>query len=101
MEILPRQRFGWARMHNTRDALIALSSTARKRLVILSPFLDNVGIGWVKELFAVPPVEVLRWSEPSLCAARTHHSENSWKLGSGSVPDAVSMYQYLSLRYRT
>lgn len=54
MEVLPKQKFGWARLHNTRDALIALASTARNRLVILSPFLDEVGMNWVEELFAGP-----------------------------------------------
>jgi phosphatidylserine/phosphatidylglycerophosphate/cardiolipin synthase-like enzyme len=60
MEVLPKQKFGWARLHNTRDALIALASTARKRLVILSPFLDDVGMDWVEELFAAPPADVER-----------------------------------------
>jgi phosphatidylserine/phosphatidylglycerophosphate/cardiolipin synthase-like enzyme len=54
MEVLPKQKFGWARLHNTRDALIALASTAKTRLVILSPFLDSVGMDWAKELFAAP-----------------------------------------------
>lgn len=60
MEVLPKQKFGWARLHNTRDALIALASTARQRLVILSPFLDEVGLNWVEELFAAPSCEVER-----------------------------------------
>lgn len=60
MEVLPKQKFGWARLHNTRDSLIALASTARRRLVILSPFLDDVGMNWVEELFASPPPEVER-----------------------------------------
>jgi phosphatidylserine/phosphatidylglycerophosphate/cardiolipin synthase-like enzyme len=60
MEVLPKQKFGWARLHNTRDALIALASTAKRRLVILSPFLDDVGIEWVEELFTAPPPEVER-----------------------------------------
>jgi phosphatidylserine/phosphatidylglycerophosphate/cardiolipin synthase-like enzyme len=60
MEVLPKQKFGWARLHNTRDALIALASTAKRRLVILSPFLDEVGMDWVEELFAAPPPEVER-----------------------------------------
>lgn len=60
MEVLPKQKFGWARMNNTRDALIALASNARKRLVILSPFLDDVGMEWVEELFGAPPAEVER-----------------------------------------
>lgn len=54
MEVLPKQKFGWARLHNTRDALIALASTAKTRLVILTPFLDEVGMDWVEELFAAP-----------------------------------------------
>ena len=54
MEVLPKQKFGWARLHNTRDALIALASTAKTRLMILSPFLDEVGMAWVEELFAAP-----------------------------------------------
>ena len=54
MEVLPKQKFGWARLHNTRDALIALAATARNRLAILSPFLDDVGMDWVEELFAAP-----------------------------------------------
>lgn len=58
MEVLPKQKFGWARLQNTRDALIALASNARRRLVILSPFLDDVGMDWVEELFAAPPAEV-------------------------------------------
>jgi phosphatidylserine/phosphatidylglycerophosphate/cardiolipin synthase-like enzyme len=41
-------------LHNTRDALIALTSTAKTRLAILSPFLDEVGIDWLEELFAAP-----------------------------------------------
>lgn len=60
MEVLPKQKFGWARLHNTRDALIALASTARNRLVILSPFLDDVGMVWVEELFAAPLAGVER-----------------------------------------
>jgi len=60
MEVLPKQKFGWARLHNTRDALIALASRARRRLVILSPFLDDVGFDWVEELFAAPPPGVER-----------------------------------------
>lgn len=60
MEVLPKQKFGWARLHNTRDALIALASTAKRRLVILSPFLDDVGMGWVEEVFAAPPPEAMR-----------------------------------------
>jgi len=60
MEVLPKQKFGWARLHNTRDALIALASTAKARLVILSPFLDEVGIDWVEELFAAPADGVMR-----------------------------------------
>jgi hypothetical protein len=60
MEVLPKQRFGWARLHDTRDSLIALASTARRRLVILSPFLDDVGMHWVEELFAAPTAEVER-----------------------------------------
>lgn len=60
MEVLPKQRFGWARLHNTRDALIALASTARSRLAILSPFLDDVGMDWVEELFAAPLAGVER-----------------------------------------
>lgn len=60
MEVLPKQKFGWARLHNTRDALISLASTAKRRLVILSPFLDDVGLNWVEELFAAPSSEVER-----------------------------------------
>lgn len=60
MEVLPKQKFGWARLHNTRDALIALASTAKTRLMILSPFLDEVGMAWVEELFAAPADEVER-----------------------------------------
>lgn len=60
MKVLPKQRFGWARLHNTRDALIALASTARSRLAILSPFLDDVGMDWVEELFAAPLAGVER-----------------------------------------
>lgn len=60
MEVLPKQRFGWARLHNTRDALIALASTAKSRLAILSPFLDDVGMDWVEELFAAPLAGVER-----------------------------------------
>jgi phosphatidylserine/phosphatidylglycerophosphate/cardiolipin synthase-like enzyme len=54
MEVLPKQKFGWARLHNTRDALIALASTAKTRLVILTPFLDEVGMDWVEDLFSAP-----------------------------------------------
>ena len=60
MEVLPQQKFGWARLNNTRDSLIALASTARQRLVILSPFLDEVGMDWVEELFAAPSAELER-----------------------------------------
>lgn len=60
MEVLPKQKFGWARLNNTRDSLIALASTAQWRLVILSPFLDDVGMDWVEELFAAPPPGVER-----------------------------------------
>ncbi len=60
MEVLPKQKFGWARLRNTRDSLIALASTARKRLVILSPFLDDVGMEWVEEVFAAPSPDAER-----------------------------------------
>lgn len=60
MEVLPKKKFGWARLHNTRDSLIGLASTARRRLVILSPFLDDVGMNWVEEVFAAPSPEVAR-----------------------------------------
>lgn len=60
MEVLPKQKFGWARLHNTRDALIALAAKAKARLVILSPFLDHVGMDWVEELFAASADEVKR-----------------------------------------
>ncbi len=60
MNVLPKQRFGWARLHNTRDALIALAATAQRRLVILSPFFDEVGIDWVEDLFEAPSAGVER-----------------------------------------
>jgi hypothetical protein len=71
MEVLPKQKFGWARLHNTRDALIGLAATARRRLVILSPFLDDVGMDWVEDLFAAPLPEaervlIVRGTDPSL-----------------------------------
>lgn len=71
MQVLPKQKFGWARLHNTRDALIALAATARRRLVILSPFLDDVGMDWVEDLFAAPLPEaervlIVRGTDPSL-----------------------------------
>lgn len=86
MEVLPKQKFGWARLHNTRDALNALASTARRRLVILSPFLDDVGMDWVEELFAAPPPEVerilvVRGTDPFLCemldSRRSEHIRQS------------------------
>jgi hypothetical protein len=71
MDVLPKQKSGWAQLHNTRDALIALASNARSRLVILSPFLDDVGMDWAEELFGVPPAEaervlIVRGTDPSL-----------------------------------
>jgi phosphatidylserine/phosphatidylglycerophosphate/cardiolipin synthase-like enzyme len=89
MEVLPKQKFGWARLHNTRDALIALATTAQRRLVILSPFLDDVGMDWVEELFAAPPSEVervlvVRGTHPFLCdkleSRRSEHSRQGIKV---------------------
>jgi phosphatidylserine/phosphatidylglycerophosphate/cardiolipin synthase-like enzyme len=51
MEILPQKGFSWARLYHTKDSLIELANQARKRLVVISPFLDNEGVEWVGELF--------------------------------------------------
>jgi phosphatidylserine/phosphatidylglycerophosphate/cardiolipin synthase-like enzyme len=51
MEILPKQGFAWARLHNTKDSLIELASAARWRFVIISPFLDDEGLEWIGQLF--------------------------------------------------
>lgn len=51
MEVLPKQGFSWARLYHTKDSLIELASLARKRLVIVSPFLDSDGIEWIGQLF--------------------------------------------------
>jgi hypothetical protein len=58
MERLPSVGFGWARLHDTRDSLHSLAKKADKRLVIMSPFLDEYGIEWAEELFRAPDNEV-------------------------------------------
>lgn len=52
MEKLPSAGFGWARLHDTRDSLHSLAKNAEKRLVIMSPFLDEYGMEWAEELFS-------------------------------------------------
>lgn len=94
MEVLPKQKFGWARLHNTRDALIALASTARKRLVILSPFLDDVGMSWVDDLFAAPPtgverVLVVRGTDRALCEILDSRRNEHERLGIGVYRYAI------------
>ena len=51
MEKLPSAGFGWARLHDTRDSLHSLAKGVEKRLVIMSPFLDEYGMEWAEELF--------------------------------------------------
>jgi len=51
MERLPSAGFGWARLHDTRDSLHSLAKSSEKRLVIMSPFLDEYGMEWAEELF--------------------------------------------------
>jgi|SRR5581483_2582606 len=50
METLPKQRFSWTRLYDTKDSLIELASWAERRLVIVSPFLDKEGIQWIGQL---------------------------------------------------
>jgi phosphatidylserine/phosphatidylglycerophosphate/cardiolipin synthase-like enzyme len=57
MEILPKQGFAWARLHNTKDSLIELASAARSRFVIISPFLDDEGLEWIGQLFQATTAE--------------------------------------------
>jgi hypothetical protein len=54
MERLPSAGFGWARLHDTKDSLHSLARSSGKRLVIMSPFLDEYGIEWAEELFRAP-----------------------------------------------
>jgi phosphatidylserine/phosphatidylglycerophosphate/cardiolipin synthase-like enzyme len=51
METLPKQGFSWTRLYDTKDSLIELASQAKRRLVILTPFLDKEGVQWIGQLF--------------------------------------------------
>ena len=51
MEVLPKTDFSWARLYNTKDSLIELASRARRRFVVVSPFLDDDGLRWIATLF--------------------------------------------------
>lgn len=51
METLPKAGFSWARLFDTKDSLIELASRAQRRFVIVSPFLDEEGLGWITALF--------------------------------------------------
>ena len=51
METLPKQGFSWTRLYDTKDSLIELASQAKRRLVIVSPFLDKEGVQWIGQLF--------------------------------------------------
>lgn len=51
METLPKAGFSWARLLDTKDSLIELASRAQRRFVIVSPFLDEEGLGWITALF--------------------------------------------------
>lgn len=51
METLPKAGFSWARLFDTKDSLIELASRARRRFVIVSPFLDDEGLRWITALF--------------------------------------------------
>jgi hypothetical protein len=70
MEKLPSAGFGWARLHDTRDSLHSLAKSSEKRLVIMSPFLDEYGMEWAEELFgaaelATSKVLIVRGIDPS------------------------------------
>lgn len=80
MEMLPQPRFSWARLYHTKDSLIELASQARKRVVIISPFLDNEGLEWIGQLFeaaadaAVERTLIVRGRDDGeVMALKAHH----------------------------
>lgn len=84
MEVLPQQGFSWARLYHTKDSLIELASQARRRLVIISPFLDNEGLEWIGQLYeaaddaAVERTLIVRGREEGeIAALSTHHLQLS------------------------
>ena len=60
MELLPKQGFAWAGLHETKDNLIDLASRATGQLVIVSPFVDDAGLDWITQLFNTAPQDVKR-----------------------------------------
>jgi phosphatidylserine/phosphatidylglycerophosphate/cardiolipin synthase-like enzyme len=60
MSILPKQGFAWAGLHETADNLIHLASCAKSRLVVMSPFVDEVGLDWIEQIFATTNQHVKR-----------------------------------------
>lgn len=95
MEILPKQGFAWAGLHETKDNLIDLASRSVNRLVIVSPFIDDAGLDWIAQLFntAAPDVKrilIVRGADSrvkALLRGRTQFFQNcDAKLYSYAVP---------------
>ncbi len=96
MESLPRQGFAWARLHHTKDNLIELASEARKRFVIVSPFLDEEGAEWILSLLEaparrkVPSTLILRGRDPKDIAILLTHRAAIEALGARILSYAIT-----------
>ena len=83
METLPKSGFSWARLYDTKDSLIELASRAQRRFVVVSPFLDNEGLGWISALFeaarlATERVLIVRgWDWAEIDVLSSHHASLS------------------------
>jgi hypothetical protein len=95
MEHLPKQGFAWAGLHDTKDNLVDLASRASRRLVIVSPFVDDPGLDWIAHLFdtSAPPVQrvlVVRAAEErvkNLLSRRSaYFANNGSRLYSYAIP---------------
>lgn len=95
MDTLPRQGFAWAGLDDTKDNLIDLARRASKRLVIVSPFVDEAGLDWIGHLFDTTATEIqrvliVRAADPrvrSLLARRKGYFEsNGSQLFSYAIP---------------
>jgi phosphatidylserine/phosphatidylglycerophosphate/cardiolipin synthase-like enzyme len=95
MEHLPRQGFAWAGLDDTKDNLVDLASRASKRLVIVSPFVDDSGLDWIANLFdttasSVQRVLIVRAAEERvrslLSQRRAYFSSNNSQLFSYAIP---------------
>lgn len=80
MESLPKNGFAWARLYDTKDSLVELASLARRRFVVISPFLDDEGLRWITALFesarrATERVLIVRGrDEAEHRVLRSHHA---------------------------